>query len=107
MRLKRCSKNSGANVAEFHAILFDPPWRFKNWRSHKWWKTVEAVRDRETGVSPEAARAAEKYYPTLSLDMMKNLNVQSVMAKDCAVFMWITWPIRSGFRIGAGVGTDI
>lgn len=59
---------------EYGAILIDPPWQMKVW-------------SKEKGL----ARAPERHYPTMPLDDIKALPVQSLMAKDCAVFMWSTW----------------
>jgi len=64
------------SVKRYKAILIDPPWKFKVWSE-------------ATGLD----RSAEKHYPTMDLATLKLLPVQTVMDDDCAVFMWITWPM--------------
>jgi N6-adenosine-specific RNA methylase IME4 len=59
----------------YGAILLDPAWQFK-------------VYSKDTG----QGRSAESHYPTMSLEDMKALPVPDLMAKDCAVFMWATFP---------------
>lgn len=58
----------------YKVILADPPWAYKAYS--------------EKGME----RSADKHYGTMSLDDIKNLPVQDLMAKDCVVFMWITDP---------------
>lgn len=62
------------NEQKYGAILIDPPWAFK------------VYSDRGKG------RSAENHYPVMGLDALKVLPVPSIMADDCAVFMWTTWP---------------
>lgn len=64
------------SLAKYSAILIDPPWRFRVW-------------NRDTGMG----RSAESHYRTMSLDDIKRLPVQAIMADDCAVFMWATFPM--------------
>lgn len=59
----------------YGALLIDPPWRFEVW-------------DKDTG----NGRSAELHYPTMSLAELQALPVDSIMADDCTVFMWATWP---------------
>jgi N6-adenosine-specific RNA methylase IME4 len=59
----------------YGAILIDPPWSFQVW-------------SKDTG----QGRSAEAHYPTMTLDELKALPLPSLMADDCAVFMWATWP---------------
>lgn len=58
----------------FAVILADPPWRFETWS--------EAGKD----------RSAEQHYSCMSLDEIKALPVRELAAKDCALFLWGTWP---------------
>ena len=53
-------------------IYADPPWRYKVWRG---------------------SGAAEKHYPTMSIDDIKALPVSELAAEDCALFLWITFPM--------------
>lgn len=59
----------------YGALLIDPPWSFNVW-------------SKATG----HGRSAESHYPTMSIEAMKALPVPDIMAKNCAVFMWVTWP---------------
>ena len=61
---------------KYGALLIDPPWRFEVW-------------NRDTG----NGRSAELHYPTMTLAELKALPVVDLMAPDCVVFMWATWPI--------------
>lgn len=63
-------------AVRYNTLLIDPPWRFEAW-------------DKDTGQS----RSAESHYPTMTPDELKALPVPSLMADDCAVFMWATWPV--------------
>lgn len=62
-------------MKQYGAILLDPAWQFK-------------VYSRDTGTG----RSAESHYPTMTLADMTALPVPDLMAKDCAVFMWATFP---------------
>ena len=53
-------------------IYADPPWRYKVWRG---------------------SGAAEKHYPTMSIEDIKALPVSELAADDCALFLWITFPM--------------
>lgn len=59
----------------FRVILADPPWRF-DLRSEK-----------GEGKSPQ------RHYPTMSIEEIKAVPVELVAAKDCALFIWVTWPL--------------
>lgn len=55
-----------------YGILYaDPPWRYRQ-------KTLSG--------------AAESHYPTMSLDEICRLPVQSLTGPDCLLFMWATFP---------------
>lgn len=56
----------------FATIYADPPWRYSNVRSNG---------------------AAENHYPTMSLDEICRLPVQSVGAEDCLVHLWVPTPL--------------
>lgn len=60
----------------FGVIYADPPWRFEPY-------------SRDTGLD----RAADNHYPTMTLDEIKALDVPSIAAKDCALFLWATQPM--------------
>ena len=50
-------------------IYADPPWRYGGWH------------------------LAERHYPTMALEDIKALPVAELADKDCALFLWITFPM--------------
>ena len=59
----------------YGAILADPPWHEVTW-SRK-----------------GMGRSAAAHYDTMSIDAIKDLPVKDLAARDCALFLWVTWPI--------------
>lgn len=60
----------------------DPPWRFKVYS--------------EKG----QGRSAERHYPTMTMEEIKDLPVSDLADKDCAMFMWTTLPmLRESFSV--------
>lgn len=59
-------------MKKYNVIYADPPWRYKLW----------------TG-----GGAADEHYPTMSIEDIKALPVDKLAAKDCALFLWITFPM--------------
>ena len=59
-------------MKKYKVIYVDPPWRYER-------KNVSG--------------AAEKHYSTMSLDDIKSLPVDDLADKDCALFLWITFPM--------------
>lgn len=77
-------------MTPYGALLIDPPWRFEVW-------------NRDTG----NGRSAELHYPTMSLSDLIALPVEPLMADDCVVFMWATWPtITDAFVLGKAWGLE-
>lgn len=61
-----------ANQGQRRAVIYaDPPWKY----------TIEA-----------RAGTANSHYPTMALSDLKELRVQEVADKNCALFMWTTGP---------------
>jgi N6-adenosine-specific RNA methylase IME4 len=60
----------------YGVILADPAWRFEPY-------------SRITGMD----RAAENHYPTSALEDIKALDVRSIAATDCVLFLWATAPM--------------
>ncbi|MGX5913910.1 MT-A70 family methyltransferase [Aliidiomarina sp. Khilg15.8] len=56
---------------KYRIIYADPPWKFRNKR---------------TGGSMKSG--ADAQYPTMTLEQMKALDVESLCAKDCVLVMW-------------------
>jgi len=59
---------------QYNIIYADPPWKTSYW-------------------SPKSNQAAtENYYPVMSLVDICKLDVPSIAADQCALFLWITYP---------------
>jgi N6-adenosine-specific RNA methylase IME4 len=69
---KQCALPS----ARYGVILADPPWRFK-------------IYSRETGMD----RAADNHYPTQETADICALDIASIAAPDCVLFLWATVPM--------------
>lgn len=61
---------------KFGVIVADPEWRFEPW-------------SRTTGMD----RAADNHYPTSCLEVIASRPVETIAAKDCALFLWATIPM--------------
>ena len=59
------------NEKKYDIIYADPPWRYQD-------KTCEG--------------ACAKHYNTMSVDEICALPVANLAAKDCTLFMWVTYP---------------
>jgi N6-adenosine-specific RNA methylase IME4 len=60
------------DLRDFGAILCDPPWAFKTY----------------SGKHSTPHRCAEDHYTTMHLSDLKELPVEDMAAKNCALFMW-------------------
>ena len=61
-------------MKKYSIIYADPPWHY------------------ETYSKKGQGRAAESHYPTMSLEDIKSLPVSKIAEKDCALFLWATFP---------------
>lgn len=61
-------------MEKYSVIYADPPWTYHTWS------------DKGNG------RSAENHYPTMSIEDISALPVAELAAKDCALFMWVTFP---------------
>ena len=63
-----------------YAVLYaDPPWRYEQ---------------------KNLSGSAEKHYPTMSMDELCRLDVESIAEKDAVLFMWVTFPqLAEAFRL--------
>ena len=69
-------------MKKYSVIYADPPWRYKVYS--------------KKGLG----RSAESHYPTMSLEEIKALPIGELAAKDCALFMWITFPcMQEAFQV--------
>lgn len=62
-------------MKKYQVIYADPPWAYKVWSKKG------------------AGRSAESHYPTMSIEDIKALPVGELADKDCALFLWITFPM--------------
>lgn len=60
----------------FDVIYVDPPWSFNVW-------------SKDTG----NGRSAISHYQTMPKEELRSLPVGKIAAKDCALFMWVTYPV--------------
>jgi N6-adenosine-specific RNA methylase IME4 len=67
------SGREGFSVKRYSVIYADPPWRYRDARG-------------------KLARFGGLTYPTMTLREICALPVRDIAAKDCALFMWATWP---------------
>lgn len=61
-------------MKKYGIIYADPPWNFRVYSAKG------------------AGRSAERHYPTMSIDDIRALPVDKLAAKDCTLFLWITFP---------------
>ncbi len=75
--------------AKYDIIYADPPWDYggKMQYDKSSIKTLNVGFERNIFIS-----AADFKYPTLTLKELKELNVNSIAADDCILFMWTTGP---------------
>jgi N6-adenosine-specific RNA methylase IME4 len=59
----------------FGAILADPPWTFRVYSGKG------------------KSRSAERHYDTLTTEQLALLPVHKLAAKDCMLFLWVSWPL--------------
>ncbi len=68
----------------YGAILADPPWRFEVWSG----ETAVKARD-----SASSYTSLNVHYQTMAQAEIEALPVQDLAAADCALFLWISWPL--------------
>lgn len=67
-----CAQNFPLD-SKYHIIYADPPWKY------------------ETS-SNKLSNQCEAHYPVMSLSDLKQMDVASIAAKDCALYMWTSNP---------------
>lgn len=78
----RRNRQEVTNIKKYEVIYADPPWSFKAWSA----KGMD--------------RSAEKHYPTMAVKDINALPIGELAAKDCALFMWATFPtLREAFSV--------
>lgn len=64
---------------KYEIIYADPPWDYKGQKQH-------------AGAGKKDTGGAASHYPTIKLSDLKNLDVRSLAAENCLLFMWATSP---------------
>ncbi len=73
---------SNSDAKKYDIILCDPPWSYRVW-------TKKGM-----------GRTAESHYPTMHLKDICALPVGDLAAKDCALFLWVTFPnLQDAFSV--------
>jgi N6-adenosine-specific RNA methylase IME4 len=72
----------GLPRGHFKAILCDPPWRFATWNN-------QTAIPRHRGSNHSSA----SHFETMTTRDLERLPVENLAAKDCALFLWATWPM--------------
>lgn len=62
------------SMKKYSIIYADPPWAYRTYSKKG------------------QGRSAESHYPTMCIEDIKALPVGELAAKDCALFLWITFP---------------
>ena len=63
----------------FSIIYVDPPWHYSGKLQH-------------SGTKDKWIGGVNKHYPTIKLNDLMRLNVPSITADDCLLFMWTSSP---------------
>jgi N6-adenosine-specific RNA methylase IME4 len=74
--------------AHYAAIYADPPWRFRTWNN------ATAVKARSN--TPEchgSYTSSAVHYQTMPIEEIEALPIGEIAADDCALFIWMTWPL--------------
>ena len=61
-------------MKKYRIIYADPPWSYRVWSKKG------------------AGRSVENHYPTMSIEDIRALPVAQLADKDCALFLWVTFP---------------
>lgn len=62
-------------MKKYQVIYADPPWEYRVWSKKG------------------SGRSAESHYPTMSMEEIENLPVWELADENCALFLWITFPL--------------
>jgi len=81
---------------EYNLVLADPPW-FYNERKLK----------RVDGKSPRFGKGAVNHYSVMSTEEICDLPVKDIVADNCALFLWTTFPrLDAGLKVMQAWGFD-
>ena len=89
---------------KYDVIYADPPWDYNGKMQYdkSSIKTINIGFQKEIFIS-----AANFQYPTLSLKELKELDIKSISANDCILFLWTTGPqFANAIELGLAWGFD-
>ena len=89
---------------KYDVIYADPPWDYGG----KMQYDKSSIKKINIGFQKEIFISAANFqYPTLSLKILKELDVQSISANDCILFLWTTGPqFANAIELGVAWGFD-
>ena len=64
---------------KYEILYADPPWDYKGQRQHN-------------GKGGKDTGGANRHYPTMTLSELKKLDINSICAENCLLFMWSSSP---------------
>jgi len=77
-------------MKKYQIILADPPWSYE-----------------KTGSITNSRGMAKQFYQTMHIDDICNLPIKEISDKNCALFLWATWPkLPEAFKVIASWGFD-
>ena len=62
-------------MGKYQVIYADPPWAYRVWSKKG------------------NGRSAESHYPTMSIEEIADLPVKKLADENCALFLWVTFPL--------------
>ncbi|HCR44674.1 MAG TPA: modification methylase [Ruminococcaceae bacterium] len=89
---------------KYEIIYADPPWDYGG----KMQYDKSSIKTENIGFSKNIFISAATFkYPTLKLKELMSLNVQSIAANNCLLFMWTTGPqLSNSMKLGSAWGFD-
>lgn len=89
---------------KYQVIYADPPWDYGGKMQYD--KTT--IKDENVGFERKIFISSAAFkYPTLKLKQLKELNVSSIAADDCLLFMWTTGPqMANSIELGEAWGFE-
>lgn len=89
---------------KYQIIYADPPWDYGGKMQYD--KTT--IKDENIGFEKKIFLSSATFkYPTLKLSQLKALNVPSIAADDCLLFMWTTGPqMSNSIELGTAWGFE-
>lgn len=89
---------------KYQVIYADPPWDYGGKTQYD--KTV--IKDENVGFKKDIFLSSASFkYPTLKLKQLKQLDVNSIAADDCILFLWTTGPqLANAVELGEAWGFE-